>query len=324
MLPLTGGKAFPCLVRAGQHGLAGSLGSVRTKKWKPFHNMYRANFLRELRKKEFEAAKAAAADGTQELGQVVTRPNEPIVSTTPFQAARLLRAFNVYSDESEKVTFLTRLNVDLSRESVRGTCNLPHGLKTQIKVLAFCPDEEAEEMLKAGADFAGITDPLRRINQGWLGFDRCFATPAIMPQVMKVAKLLGPRKMMPNPKSGTVVTNLRQVIQEAKSGTMLEFRAEGAGELKATIADMSFSDAKILDNMKFLVQTLMRARPRTGSSTSGGTGGKPVPLIPTQKTASTETKDVYFMEAGLQLAGAGTLVRVDPDSMLPASTGYFR
>merc|ERR1712203_945640 len=110
-------------------------------------------------------------------------------------------------------------------------------------------------MLAAGADVAGITDVVRRINQGWLEFDRCLATPAIMPQVMKIAKILGPKKLMPNPKSGTVVQNLKVAINEAKGGTLLEFRAEGAGEVRAIIADSEFSDAKVLDNMKFLVQT---------------------------------------------------------------------
>ncbi|CAK9082434.1 unnamed protein product [Durusdinium trenchii] len=87
------------------------------------------------------------------------------------------------------------------------------------------------------------------------------------PQVMKVAKVLGPRKMMPNPKSGTVVPNLKTAIKEAKSGSLLEYRAEGEGDLKATIGSAEFSDAKILENLKFLVQTLLRARPR--SSTAG-------------------------------------------------------
>merc|ERR1711879_518384 len=114
-----------------------------------------------------------------------------------------------------------------------------------------CPDDEIEEMLKAGADNAGITEPVRRIGQGWLGFDRCLATPGIMPQVMKIARVLGPKKMMPNPKSGTVVANLKQAIKEAKGGTLLEFRAEGEGEVVATIADTGFSDAQVLENLKF-------------------------------------------------------------------------
>ncbi|CAE7788438.1 DRC4 [Symbiodinium sp. CCMP2592] len=189
------------------------------------------------------------------------------VGTSPFQATRLMRAFDVFPEEDSLVTFWTRLQVDLTRESVRGTCHLPHGLSRDIRVLAFCPDDQVEEMLAAGADFAGITEPIRRINQGWLGFDRCLATPSIMPQVLKVAKILGPRKLIPNPKSGSVVTNLKAAIKEAKGGTLLEYRAEGEGEVKATIADTNFSDAKILENLKFLVQTLLRARPR--SSTTG-------------------------------------------------------
>merc|ERR1740139_1416225 len=113
----------------------------------------------------------------------------------------------------------------------------------------------------------------------------------IMPQVMKVAKVLGPRRMMPNPKSGTVVTNLKQAIKEAKGGTLLEYRAEGEGECGAEIADTSFTDAQVLENMKFFVQTLLRARPR-GSGSGGGSGGgaQAVSLIPGKggaKAAST-------------------------------------
>eukprot|EP00931_Biecheleriopsis_adriatica_P081593 TRINITY_DN54943_c0_g1_i1.p1 TRINITY_DN54943_c0_g1~~TRINITY_DN54943_c0_g1_i1.p1 ORF type:complete len:358 (-),score=84.66 TRINITY_DN54943_c0_g1_i1:14-1036(-) len=314
-------------------GLPGaSLGSVRTKKWKPFHNMYRANRLREIRQKQAADAEAAALEAAAQDGAnlAARRANEPRVATTPFQASRLMRAFDVFPEEDAKVTFWTRLNVDLSRESVRGTCHLPHGLDTQVRVLAFCPDDEIEEMLAAGADVAGISEPVRRINQGWLGFDRCLATPSIMPQVMKVAKVLGPRRMMPNPKSGTVVQNLKAAIKEAKGGTLLEYRAEGEGELKAVIGDAAFSDAKVLENMKFLVQTLLRARPRASAAAASGAGAdsdamrKPAgtPLIGGK--SKEEVKDFYFQEAHLQLGSKSPPVRMDPESMMPSSVGYFR
>ncbi|CAL1155401.1 unnamed protein product [Cladocopium goreaui] len=308
-----------------------AVGSVRTKKWKPFHSMYRANRLREIRQKEAEDAQAAAAEAeaAADARTVARKADEPRVGTTPFQAARLMRAFDVLPEEDAVVTFQTRLNVDLTRESVRGTCNLPHGLSTKMRVLAFCPDDQIEEMLEAGADVAGITEPLRRIGQGWMGFDRCLATPSIMPQVMKVAKVLGPRKMMPNPKSGTVVPNLKVAIKEAKSGSLLEYRAEGEGDLKATIGNGEFSDAKILENLKFFVQTLLRARPR--SSTPGaetGTSKQPpgTPLIGGQGASAggAEVKENYFREAHVRLGTRGPPIRIDPESMMPASAGYFR
>lgn len=307
---------------------AGAVGAVRTKKWKPFHNMHKLNKLRELRRKQLEDAHAQGPGDVASDKEIVQRPDEPLVATTPFQATRLMRAFDVFRDPGTAVHFLTRLNVDLTRESVRGTCHLPHGLATKMRVLAFCPDDQAAELLEAGADFAGISDPLRRINQGWLGFDRCLATPAIMPQVMKVAKVLGPRKLMPNPRSGTVVQNLKQAIREVKGGTFLEYRAEGAGEVRAVIADASFSDAKVLENMKFLVQTLLRARPRGAAGASGGSAGARAPgaaLIPGQPVAAGEAaKDAYFLEASLQLGASGPQMRVDAETMLPASVGYFR
>lgn len=302
-------------------------GSVRTKKWKPFHSMYRANRLREIRQKEAEEAKVAAAEAASSEGTTVRKASEVRVGTSPFQATRLMRAFDVFPEEDSLVTFWTRLQVDLTRESVRGTCHLPHGLSRDVRVLAFCPDDQVEEMLAAGADFAGITEPLRRINQGWLGFDRCLATPSIMPRVLTVAKILGPRKLIPNPKSGSVVTNLQAAIKEAKGGTLLEYRAEGEGEVKATIADTNFSDAKILENLKFLVQTLLRARPRSstaGEQTDAMRKPPGTPLIKGKGPNPNESKDLYFQEAYLRLGTRGPPIRMDPESLMPSSVGYFR
>jgi len=294
--------------------------------------MYRANFLRELRKKQAEADAAAQAQGSEASDifspGLVTPRKEPDVLTTPFQATRMMRAFDIMPQEGDTFLFYTRLNVDLTRESVRGTCNLPNGLAKKVKIVAFCPDHEADEMLKAGADFAGITDLSRRIGQGWLGFDKCLATPAIMAQVMKLARVLGPRKMMPNPKSGTVVTNLKQGIQEAKSGTLLEFRAEGEGEVRSIIGDATFTDAMLLDNVKFFVQTLLRSRPRGAGSTASGQPAA-TPLIQAQSkpaggTSSGSGSDTYFLEASLRLGASGPVVPLDCNTILPTSVGYYR
>jgi len=308
---------------------ASVIGAVRTKKWKPFHHMYRANYLREMYRQQAEAqarAEEAAASGLAVPAEVKMLIKEPTVATTPFQATRLMRALDVFPQPNDNVQLLAKLNVDLTRESVRGTCHLPHGLKTKLKVLAFCPDHDAKEMIEAGADFAGITDISRRIQTGWLGFDRCIATPAIMPQVMKLAKVLGPRKMMPNPRSGTVVQNLKAAITESKSGTLLEYRAEGEGDLKLTIANNDFSDAQILDNMKFIVNTLLRSRPRSGGSTMTSMPGKPpsTSLIPGKESTTDRDKDQYFLEAKLQLGLSGPHINVDTDTILPTSVGYFR
>lgn len=281
--------------------------------------------MRDVRKKQAEAASAARAGDDSEAAEVnIVRPNEPSVATTPFQATRLMRAFDVFPNPDALMQFKVKVNVDLTRESVRGICNLPHGLQTKVKVLAFCSDEEADDMLKAGADVAGITEPLRRIGQGWLGFDRCLATPGIMPQVMKVARVLGPKKMMPNPKSGTVVDNLREAIREAKGGTLLEYRAEGAGEIKVTLGDASFPDAKVLDNMKFFVQTLLRARPRNTATSSAATPASPGAGGKKAAVSSDDGKDVYFLESTLKLDPAGAVIAIDPETILPASVGYFR
>eukprot|EP00913_Durusdinium_trenchii_P010397 g9748.t1 len=162
--------------------------------------------------------------------------------------------------------------------------------------------------MEAGADVAGITEPLRRINQGWMGFDRCLATPSIMPQVMKVAKVLGPRKMMPNPKSGT-----------AKSGSLLEYRAEGEGDLKATIGSAEFSDAKILENLKFLAARPERKSDESEDSARTPPGAPGKPLIGKSQGSSPEVKDMYFREAYVRLGSNGPPIRIDPESMMPSS-----
>lgn len=323
--------------RLSHGGLAGAVGSIRTKKWKPFHVFHKK--MRAERKKRLEVegvdgVLAGESPLLQSEADARERKEEPRVATTPFQATRLMRAFDVMPQQSSEVRLRLLLNVDLTRESVRGVCHLPHGLQTKVKVLAFCADEEAREMMEAGADFAGVSDPVRRIGQGWLGFDRCLATPSIMPQVMKVAKVLGPRKLMPNPKSGTVVNNLKAAIREAKGGTLVEYRAEGEGELKLVIGDRSFSEGQILDNMKFMVQTLLRSRPRTaaggGEASAGapapGRGGPAGPMIGALAGSGEKAKekDQYFLEASLQLAPDGPPISVDPEVMMPASVGWFR
>ena len=255
-------------------------------------------FIKERKRKEYKVAEEALA--APEILE-----SAPVVSS-PFQAVKLLQAFHV-SPLSERVELALKLDVDLKRHSVRGIINLPHGIATEVKLLVFCPDNEADEMIKAGADFAGLTDIISRINKGWLGFDKCIATPAMMPHVLKVAKILGPKKLMPNPKSGNIVENLKLAIAETKAGGSVEFRAENDGEVVVPIGLTGFSDAAILDNFKCVVRELLKQKPRE-----------------TKKVADAKAKEPFFvMQASLR-AGAGPMVAVDPDRMQLSSSGYFR
>ena len=229
----------------------------------------------------------------------------PVVSS-PFQAVKLLQAFNFSS--ADRVELALKLDVDLKRHSVRGIINLPHGIATEVKLLVFCPDNEAEEMIKAGADFAGLTDVIARINKGWLGFDKCITTPAMMPHVLKVAKILGPKKLMPNPKSGNIVENLKVAIAEAKAGGSVEFRAENEGDVLVPIGLTSFSDSNLLDNFKCVVRELLKQKPRE-----------------TKKAATDKmVKEPFFVMHASIKAGAGPKVGVDPERMQLSSSGYFR
>ena len=142
-------------------------------------------------------------------------------------------------------------------------------------------DDEREEILEAGADFAGITEVTERIQKGWFGFDRCLATPDIMPQVLKVARILGPKKLLPNPKSGTVVTNLRQAILEAKSGAQVEFRAEGEGVINVRVARVpKLAHQEVLENVKFFVKEVLKQKPKSMSDSGGGTQQSLMPQAP--------------------------------------------
>ena len=223
----------------------------------------------------------------------------PVLSS-PFQAVKLLKAFHI-SPNPDRINLNLTLNVDLKRHSVRGIIALPHGIQSDVKLLVFCPDHEAEDMRSVGADFAGLTDIITRINKGWLEFDKCIATPAMMPHVLKISKILGPKKLMPNPKSGTIVENLILAIQDVKAGGSVEFRAEQDGRVVVPIGLTSFADSQILDNCKCIVRELLKQKPKDAKKTE---------------------KD--FFDSACFSTDQGPLVGVDPMKMQLGSTGYFR
>ncbi|CAD7966892.1 unnamed protein product [Amoebophrya sp. A25] len=276
---------------------------------------------------------------------------------TPFMSLRYLQAFhatklptpasatvtNMSSSQSvddkttstEDIILRLQLDVDLTREAVRGVCVLPNGLQTKIRLLVFCPDRDAQEMKDLGADFAGITDVVKRIQQGWLGFDRCIATQDMMRQVLPVAKILGPKRLMPSPRSGTVVEDLRAAIREVKGGGLLEYRAEGEGELEVAIGNTQFSNAMVLENVKFFITQLMRTRSKGGGGSQGGGQTSGTNLIKDARIergksgtsdsgrARSSGASGYILRASLRTA-SGPDVPLLPSEVLPNSSGYFR
>lgn len=163
----------------------------------------------------------------------------------------------------ETVEVAVRLGVDPRHadQQVRGAVVLPHGTGKTRTVLVFAKGDKAKEAEEAGADFVGAEDMVAKIQQeGWLGFDVAIATPDMMGNVGKLGRILGPRGLMPNPKTGTVTFDIVRAVQEVKAGK-IEYRVDKAGNIHAPIGKVSFSTDKLLENLRTLIDTLVRARP---------------------------------------------------------------
>jgi large subunit ribosomal protein L1 len=168
-----------------------------------------------------------------------------------------------YAKFDEGVDIALRLGVDPRHadQMVRGAVVLPHGTGRQVKVLAFAKGEKEKEARDAGADYAGAEDLVERIQkEGWLDFDKTVATPDLMGLVGKLGRILGPRGLMPNPKSGTVTFDIARAVQELKAGKE-DFKVDKAGVLHVPVGRVSFGDEKILENIKALLETVMRLKP---------------------------------------------------------------
>jgi len=162
----------------------------------------------------------------------------------------------------ESVDFAVRLGVDpkQSDQQVRGAVALPHGLGKEVKILVFAKGPKEEEAKAAGADFVGGDDLVEKIKGGWLDFDKALATPDMMATVSKVAKVLGPRGLMPNPKVGTVTLNIGDAVTAEKKGK-LSYRVEKQGIVHATIGKASMGADKLKDNFAAFVTSIVKAKP---------------------------------------------------------------
>jgi len=162
-------------------------------------------------------------------------------------------------DESVEVS--TRLNVDprYADQVVRGTVVLPHGTGKQLRVLAFAKGEKVKEATEAGADYVGA-EFVEKIKEGWLEFDAVVATPDMMGEVGKLGKILGPRGLMPNPKSGTVTFDVAKAVRELKAGK-IEFRVDKGGNVAGPIGKASFTEQQLEENARALLYEILRAKP---------------------------------------------------------------
>jgi large subunit ribosomal protein L1 len=167
-----------------------------------------------------------------------------------------------YAKFDESVDVAVNLGVDPRHadQMVRGTCVLPNGTGKTIRVLVFAKGEKEKEALEAGADHVGGEDLAKKIQEGWLDFDKAVATPDMMGVVGKLGKILGPRGMMPNPKVGTVTFDVARAVSELKGGKV-EFRVEKAGIVHVPIGRVSFGTEKLTENFKALMESIIRLKP---------------------------------------------------------------
>jgi large subunit ribosomal protein L1 len=168
----------------------------------------------------------------------------------------------------ETIEIALNLGVDPRHadQMVRGVVELPHGTGKTVRVAVFAKADKAEEARKAGADIVGADDLFEIVNGGTMDFDRCIATPDMMGLVGRLGKVLGPRGLMPNPKLGTVTTNVAEAVRAAKAG-QVQFRVEKAGIVHAGIGKASFDEAKLVENVKAFVDAINKAKPQGAKGT---------------------------------------------------------
>lgn len=165
-------------------------------------------------------------------------------------------------DESIDVAVQLGVDPKQSDQQVRGAVDLPNGLGKTVRVIVFAKGPKEAEAKAAGADFVGADDLVAKIQGGWMDFDKAIATPDMMATVSKVAKILGPRGLMPNPKVGTVTMNVGQAVTAEKKGK-LDFRVDKAGIVHASIGKKSMGQASLKENFMALMNALMKAKPST-------------------------------------------------------------
>jgi large subunit ribosomal protein L1 len=177
------------------------------------------------------------------------------------ESMKLVKEINTMNG-NPSVDIHVRLGIDVRKadQALRGTVSLPHGTGKTKTVLVFCtPDKEAEAKA-AGADYVGLDEYIKKITDGWSDVDVIIATPNVMAQLGKVARILGPRGLMPNPKTGTVTLNVGDAVTEVKKGK-IAFRADKTGIVHASVGRIGFTPQQLVDNANELLQTLSKMKP---------------------------------------------------------------
>ncbi len=179
----------------------------------------------------------------------------------PEEALRLVKELsNRAFDETVELSVRLGVNPKHADQQVRGSVVLPHGTGKTVRVAVFAKGEKIKEAEEAGADFVGSDELVAKVQEGWLDFDIAVATPDMMSSVGKLGKILGPRGMMPNPKSGTVTFELEKAIQDIKAGKV-EYRTDKTGNVHVPIGKVSFELEKLVENYQTVMDALIKARP---------------------------------------------------------------
>ncbi len=183
------------------------------------------------------------------------------------KAAEILKEIS-YTKFDASVDIDVRLGVDPRKadQMVRGVATLPHGTGKTIRVLVLCSPDKEEEAKEAGADFVGLDDYIQKIEKGWTDVDVIITMPTVMAKVGRLGRVLGPRGLMPNPKSGTVTLDVGKAVKEVKAGK-IDFKVDKTGIIHTSIGKVSFSPEKLAENAQEVISTLVRLKPSSSKGT---------------------------------------------------------
>ncbi len=207
------------------------------------------------------------------MSKVSKQRKEALAKFDKSKSYSLSEAVNIvkqitYTKFDASVDLNIRLGVDprKANQMVRGSVTLPHGTGKVVRVLVLCNPDKAQEAIDAGADYVGLDEYIQKIKDGWTDIDIVITTPNIMPKVGALGRILGPRGLMPNPKTGTVTMDVAKAVQEVKAGK-IDFKVDKYGIINAGVAKVSFSPEKIFDNAKELIQTVIKLKPAAAKGT---------------------------------------------------------
>jgi len=203
-------------------------------------------------------------------GKKITKAREGIDRNKLYkleEAVKMVKArASAKFDETLEIAINLGVDPRHADQMVRGVVNLPNGTGKTVRVAVFAKDAKADEARKAGADIVGAEDLMEQILGGKIDFDRCIATPDMMPLVGRLGKILGPRNLMPNPKVGTVTPDVAGAVKAAKGGAV-EYRVEKAGILHAGVGKVSFSEEALLQNIKAFTDAVLKSKPSGAKGT---------------------------------------------------------